>query len=149
MKFTTALLFALSAVGLASAQDDDPYRDYGVISPAAGTTISQNTPLNLTFAPHRYFQESAKSIDVFLLNGATTISPKAGINANQVVSGMTPNIQVTWSGITAEAYQVNIDLNQLSAPVPGERTVLVKETFNGFGGGEATNYWSQTFSVTA
>ncbi|KAG7091630.1 hypothetical protein E1B28_010650 [Marasmius oreades] len=146
MKFAlSTFLLALSVV--VAGQDSDP--NYGVISPADGTTISQNTPLNLTFAPHRYFKESAKTIDVFLLNGATTISPKAGINAKQVVSGMTPNIEVVYDGIQAQGYQVNIDLTQLSAPVPGDRTVLVKESFNGFGGVDSTNYWSQTFSVTA
>ncbi|EEB96270.1 hypothetical protein MPER_04620 [Moniliophthora perniciosa FA553] len=62
---------------------------------------------------------------------------------------MEPNIQVYWSGFPTPAYQVNIDLNQLAGPVPGERTVLIKERFNGFGGGDSTAYWSQTFSVTA
>ncbi|KAF9258330.1 hypothetical protein L218DRAFT_964588 [Marasmius fiardii PR-910] len=148
MKFTTALLFALSVVGLVSAQDDS-YRDYGIVSPPAGTTISQNTPLNLTFAPHRYFKESPKFINVFLINGTATVLPTSGINTKQVVFGMTPNIQVTWSHIPARGYQVNVNLKQLSAPVPGERTVFVKETYNAYGGGEATSYWYRTFSVTA
>ncbi|KAI3617007.1 hypothetical protein WG66_004231 [Moniliophthora roreri] len=47
-------------------------------------------------------------------------------------------------------YHVDIDLNQLSGPVPGERTVLIKETFNVFGasGADSTAFWSETFSAT-
>ncbi|ESK87403.1 hypothetical protein Moror_11673 [Moniliophthora roreri MCA 2997] len=148
MKFAIAsLLFTATAV--LAQTSEDPYADYGVISPAAGTTISVNTPLNVTFNPHRYFKESARTIDVFLILGAEASAPKSGHPAKEVVTAMEPNIQVSWSGFPTPAYQVNIDLTQLAGPVPGERAVLIKERFNGFGGVDSTAYWSQTFSVTA
>ncbi|KAK7060799.1 hypothetical protein VNI00_000532 [Paramarasmius palmivorus] len=148
MKLSVASLLVAATAVLAQTSED-PYADYGVISPAAGTTISINTPLNVTFNPHRYFKESAKTIDIFLVSGAEPSAPKSGHGAKEVVTAMEPNIQVQWSGIVTPAYQVNIDLTQLSAPVPGERTILIKESFNGFGGVDSTNFWSQTFSVTA
>ncbi|KAF9258329.1 hypothetical protein L218DRAFT_1005160 [Marasmius fiardii PR-910] len=149
MKLTLlTLLTSLSA--FVAAQDDDPYRDYGIISPAANTTIDINTPLNLTIAPHRYFKESAKSIDVFILNGENGVSPKAGIAATQVVSGMVPNIWVVWDNIGADGYQVDVNFTQYGNQMyPGVKTVLVQETFYGYGGGLATNYWSQTFNLVA
>ncbi|KAG7091629.1 hypothetical protein E1B28_010649 [Marasmius oreades] len=140
--------FTFPAFLLALLASQDSNTNYGVISPADGTTISQSTPLNLTFGPHRYFKESDISIDVFLLNREMKISPKSGIYTTQVVSGMKPNIEIEYQGITTGGYHVDIDLRQMSWPVPGERTVLVKETFNGYGTGVTTNFWSQTFSVT-
>ncbi|ESK81967.1 hypothetical protein Moror_15384 [Moniliophthora roreri MCA 2997] len=149
MKFTIATLFLAATASTVLAQtSEDPNADYGVISPASGTTISINTPLNVTFNPHRFFKESARTIDIFLISGAETSAPKSGHPAKEVVTAMEPNTQVLWSGITTPAYQVNIDLTQLAAPVPGERTVLIKERFNGFGGVDSTAFWSQTFSVT-
>ncbi|ESK81968.1 hypothetical protein Moror_5439 [Moniliophthora roreri MCA 2997] len=132
MKFTVTLTSLLLAATSVFTQTEDPYADYGVISPAAGTTISVNTPLNVTFNPHRYARESTNNIDIFLISGAETSEPKS----------------VVWSGISTPAYQVDIDLTQLAAPVPGERTVLIQERFNGFGGGNSLAFWSQTFSVT-
>uniref|UniRef100_A0A0W0FKV5 Uncharacterized protein n=1 Tax=Moniliophthora roreri TaxID=221103 RepID=A0A0W0FKV5_MONRR len=129
MKFTVTLTSLLLAATSVFTQTEDPYADYGVISPAAGTTISVNTPLNVTFNPHRYARDLV-------------------IPAQEVVTAMEPNIQVVWSGISTPAYQVDIDLTQLAAPVPGERTVLIQERFNGFGGGNSLAFWSQTFSVT-
>ncbi|EEB91714.1 hypothetical protein MPER_09888 [Moniliophthora perniciosa FA553] len=149
MRFTIAALFLAATTSTVLAQtSEDPNADYGIISPTAGTTISVGAPLNLTFNPHRFFKESANTIDIFLISGAETSAPKSGHPAKQVVNAMEPNIQVVWSGISTPAYQVNLDLAQLAAPVPGERTVLIKERFNGFGGVDSTSFWSQTFSVT-
>ncbi|EEB89846.1 hypothetical protein MPER_12015 [Moniliophthora perniciosa FA553] len=124
------------------SQDND---NYGIISPAAGTTVSIK---EVTFNPARYFKESPISIDAYLISGDTTSEPKFGHAAKEVVTEMKPNTEITWNNITTQAYKFEVDLTQLDALVPGERTLLIKERYNGFGVSNAMAFWSQSFSLS-
>ncbi|ESK87411.1 hypothetical protein Moror_11681 [Moniliophthora roreri MCA 2997] len=151
MKFNVAtqvLLAATTAVPAPGSLDD---ANYGVISPAAGTEISINTPLNVTLNPARYFKESTRGIDVFLIRGTEIAAPKRGHEARGVVTDLKPNYEVIWETHSFLGYQVNIDLTQLERPnshVRGEYTVLIKESYQNYMIGSTQDFWSQTISIT-
>ncbi|KAJ8079361.1 hypothetical protein PM082_021865 [Marasmius tenuissimus] len=122
--------------------------NYGIVSPVDTTSVSAETPLNVTFNPGRYFKESTSSIDVFIIDNRP--EAKSGKSGDQLVTGMTSNTRIAQVGATLEtdAYHVDIDLSGLRSKLAGEKTVLIKETYNAFGGGRATAFWAQTFQFT-
>ncbi|ESK87404.1 hypothetical protein Moror_11674 [Moniliophthora roreri MCA 2997] len=128
-----------------ASQDNE---NYGIILPTAGAEVKIYEPLKVTFNPARYFKESARSIDVYLISGDKTSEPKSGHAAGEVVTEMEPNTEIVWNNIPTQAYEFYVDLTQLDAPVPGERTLLIKERYSGFGGRDSTAFWSVSFSVT-
>ncbi|KAL0563967.1 hypothetical protein V5O48_018088 [Marasmius crinis-equi] len=147
MKFTVLPFVLAAALSGVRGQGN---ANFGIISPADGTSINKDGALNVTFNPGRYARESTSSIDVFIIDDH--LQPKSGKNGIQVVTAMKPNTKVTQiegGSPETDAYTVEVQFNQLAAPVPGDRTVLVVESYNAFGGGAATAYWTQTFGVTA
>uniref|UniRef100_A0A0W0GDF4 Uncharacterized protein n=1 Tax=Moniliophthora roreri TaxID=221103 RepID=A0A0W0GDF4_MONRR len=126
-----------------ASQDNE---NYGIITPTAGTKVPIDEPLEVLFNPSRYFKESARSIDVYLISG--TPEPKFGHGAKEVITEMKPNTDVTSNGITTPAYKFSVDLTELDALLPGERTLLIKERYNGYQVSDAMAFWSVSFSVT-
>ncbi|KAL0581766.1 hypothetical protein V5O48_000243 [Marasmius crinis-equi] len=151
MKLASILSTICIASGVALGQET---QGYGFVSPIANqvVNITENPNVNLTFNPYRYFKESTRNIDVFILSGNwssdfqdTYTHPHV---AQELVTGLEPNIDYQWSGITTPAYHANLYIAGLPTPVPGSLTVMVRERYNGFGPNSTMAFYSQRIQVT-
>ncbi|KAJ8079362.1 hypothetical protein PM082_021866 [Marasmius tenuissimus] len=145
MKFPTLLtVFAIAAT---TVFGQDGVHGFGIISPGEGTSISAGTPLNVTFNPGRYFKEHTRYIDVFII--LNHLEAKSGKDGYQLVTGMTPNTQIYQGSLETDAYQVDIDMNSVrNLNFTGEKTVLIKESYTPYQGGDTFAFWAQTFQFT-
>ncbi|KAL0063514.1 hypothetical protein AAF712_009611 [Marasmius tenuissimus] len=135
MKFNTILAAIVAGSGVALAQSR--LDGYGFLSPAVNqvVNVTENPFVNVTFNPHRYFKESTRSLDIWLLFGEwatdnqdTDTHPHT---TQELVTAMEPNIAVTWENINTPAYYANVYVKGLPVFPPETMTIMVREKYGG------------------
>ena len=98
--------------------------------------------MKLRFNPGRYFKENTHSIDVTIIHNHP--QPKSGKVGQEMFAGMAPNTEIELGeGLPkTAAYDVSIDLKGLVHNFPGEKTILIKETYIPYG---VSNFHSPLF----
>ncbi|ESK91529.1 hypothetical protein Moror_2578 [Moniliophthora roreri MCA 2997] len=61
---------------------------------------------------------------------------------------MEPNIQYWWGNIETPAYYAEVYLAGLPSPLPGTRTLVVQEKFNGYGINQTLAFYTRSFDIT-